>query len=354
MKIIFIPTWNVKHVDTDDIRIQAPDKKVTGSKYWFFKYFPDETTVDIIDIGKKSSFQKLEQKIKFYIVQPIKAFKQRNKYDIVISHGAQSGLVYELLTSFVKIKPKHLMFDIGGLNGARINNFETPLIKFALRKNPYIIVHSSEQLSLYKNSYPNLSKNAHFIPFGADVEYFSTNNHKTPLKKTIVSFGYLKRDYTTLCNAFIASNKTDITLYIIGDDSLQSDYANHPNIVFLKRIPLKELIEHILQSWAVVVPLPVFNYSYGQMSFLQSMAMKKALIVTKTPSSQDYIKNTKGIIGVSPYNVDDMIKAIETITNKTSAEIKEMGEENYRVVSQFFNEKNMATQIYNYIITSIT
>ena len=90
----------------------------------------------------------------------------------MISHGAQSGLLYELLTSFVKRKPRHLMFDIGGLNGSRINNYETPLIRYALRRSPAIIVHSSRQLDLYRQHYPNLLAKSTFIPFGADFYYF--------------------------------------------------------------------------------------------------------------------------------------------------------------------------------------
>lgn len=98
--------------------------------------------MDVLDIGAPGTLQKLEKKIKFYIKQPIRSFRRRNDYDLVISHGAQSGLLYELLTSFVKHKPRHLMFDIGGLNGSRINKYETPLIRYALRHSPAIIVHS--------------------------------------------------------------------------------------------------------------------------------------------------------------------------------------------------------------------
>lgn len=169
MKILFIPNWRVNRLSTDVPTIQAPDKQVQGEPYWFFKYFPEGTQVDIIDIGKENQFRKIEHKIKFYLVQPWKAFRARKHYDLVISHGAQSGLVYELLTSFVKRKPQHLMFDIGGLNGARVNHTEMPLIRWALRKAPHIIVHASRQLSLYAKHYPKLAPKATFIPFGNDV-----------------------------------------------------------------------------------------------------------------------------------------------------------------------------------------
>ena len=85
------------------------------------------------------------------------------------------------------------MFDIGCLNGARINNLEYKLINFALRKSPSIITHSSVQLDFYKNHYPNLYDKAKFIPFGVDVDYFKTESIDTD-EKTIVSFCTGKRD----------------------------------------------------------------------------------------------------------------------------------------------------------------
>ena len=50
MKILFIPNWRVNRLSTDVPTIQAPDKQVQGEPYWFFKYFPEGTQVDIIDI----------------------------------------------------------------------------------------------------------------------------------------------------------------------------------------------------------------------------------------------------------------------------------------------------------------
>lgn len=62
MKILFIPNWNVKHLLEDDPAIQAPDKYVKGKPYWFFRYFPKDTEVDIIDIGKNRGFRRLRRK----------------------------------------------------------------------------------------------------------------------------------------------------------------------------------------------------------------------------------------------------------------------------------------------------
>lgn len=350
MKILFLPNWNVKRYDSDPANIQAPDKLVTGEPYRFFRHFPKDTQVDVLDIGTDDFIRKIEHKIKFYIKQPLQAFRRRDQYDLVISHGAQSGLVYELLTSFCRHKPPHLMFDIGGLNGARINHTETPIIRFALRKAPHIIVHSSRQLSLYEDHYPCLARHAHFIPFGTDFNYFNDATRITPpIRKSIVAVGYAKRDYDTLCKAFTATSRTDYELHIIGDTTLQNTYRDDKRIHFHKFMPLAELMHFTLESAFVVVPLPEYLYSYGQMSFLQSMAMEKAAIVTLTTSSRDYVADAPGVLSPEPYNTAQMRQALEQYMSTPLAQLQQIGRSNACYVRQHFNEQQMALGILDII-----
>lgn len=351
LKILFIPNWRVARLGKDDASLQAPDKCVEGMPYWFFKHFKEQPVVDVLDIGQENWWRKVEHKIKFYISQPIKAFARRNRYDVVLSHGAQSGLVYELLASFCRKKPLHVMFDIGGLNGARINRYETPLIRFALRKSPVIIVHSSRQLELYKEHYPNLYEKAHFVPFGTDFNFFSGegrvdsgefDEHREHL---LLSVGYAKRDYKTLCEAWKKADVGDYRLRIVGDDSLKEQYKDCPSIEFSGKIPIAELMSITHRCTAVIVPLPEYMYSYGQMTILQSMAMAKPMIVTCTTSTADYIDETPGVIAVEPEDIDSMVLSIEKMCSLSDTELRQMGEKNQAYVKSHFNEMQMAEKI---------
>jgi len=349
MRILFTPNWTVHHLDIDDGLIQPPDKQVADQGYWFFRYFPSGYQVDIIDRGRKSWFRDFEKKIKFYILQPIRAFRKRNTYDIVVSHGAQSGLVYELLCSFVKKKPPHLMFDIGGLNGARINHYETPLIRFALRKRPYILVHSSRQVDFYREYYPQLTAKVRFIPFGVDCSYF-TPKPTVSRTRTILTFGKAKRDNLTLCEAFSRiGDKRGYRLIVVGEQELSRRFAHVNEISFRPVVPLPELMRLIAESEFIVIPLPEYRYSYGQMSFLQSMAMGKALIVTRTTSSVDYINEAPGVIGVEPYDVEGMEHAIEDMIGMDHARREAIGMANRDYVTSNYNECDMSKAICDYI-----
>jgi len=349
MRILFIPNWTVHRLDNDNPEVQPPDKLVSGQGYWFFKYFPQDTQVDVIDRGHKSWFRDLEKKIKFYIKQPIRAFKLRNNYDIVISHGAQSGLVYELLTSFVHNKPPHLMFDIGGLNGARINHTETPLIRYALRKAPYIIVHSSRQIEFYREYYPALVNRVRFIPYGVDCKYF-VPQHDVEITRTILTFGKAKRDNATLCQAFAQlSDKRGYRLVVVGDTSLSQEYEYDENITFMPVVPLAQLVQMMASSSFIVIPLPEYMYSYGQMSFLQSMAMGKALIVTATTSSVDYVTDAPGVLTVPPASVDAMCDALDEMISMTDAQRNAIGMANRSYATSRFDEREMSAAIHGYV-----
>jgi glycosyltransferase involved in cell wall biosynthesis len=345
LRVLFIPNWKVSSLEVDTPSIQAPDKFVKNLPYWFFRYFPIDTHVDVIDIGKMNIIRKIEKKMKFYICQPLKAFLFRNKYNVVISHGAQSGLFYEFLTSFVKQKPLHVMIDVGGLNGARSNFLEVALIRFAMRKKPTVVIHSSRQITLYQSLYPFMVDKVYFIPFGVDCDYFGGFAQVENIGDYAVSFGSLKRDYPTLLKSWKNYSITT-PLHIIGVNSGPYQSLSSDSVFFFDKMPLLKLIKQIKGSRFVILTLPVYNYSYGQMSLLQSMALKKVVIVTFTVSTSDYIKEANGVFGVEPDSPEQLAAAVRHVLSLSHRQLIELGESNQNYLRAHFNEKNMAEKIF--------
>lgn len=343
MRILFLPNWNVKYLTVDRNDIQSPDKYVAGAPYWFFRYFPDETIVEVLDIGKESWFLRLEKCLKFYIKQSFVAFNNRNKYDVVVSHGAQSALVFSLLMNFVRCKSiKHVIIDVGGFNGSRINLYETPFIKLALKSCPSIIYHTSKQRVLYEKAYPFLLSKSCFIPFGVDTEYFVPLN-ATP-QKYVLSFGSIKRDYNTLIKSW-HNLDANIILKIVG---YKKEHEIDGNIEYIPKTNITRLKQYIAESLFVVIPLPVYNYSYGQMSFLQSMSMGKVVLVSSVPSSVDYLEGAPGGFCVEPYSVKDMTDKIKKLLADEDKLIS-MGMMNRVFIEQNFSEKKMGEEMYRVI-----
>ncbi|GHS92685.1 hypothetical protein FACS1894203_5260 [Bacteroidia bacterium] len=352
MKVLFLPNWKVPVLEKDDDSIQAPDKYIKGEPYWFFRFFPPETEVDIIDFQEKNILHKLEKKVfKTYIWQSILAFRKRKSYDVVISHGAQSGIVFSFLRNFCsKKKPEHYILDIGGMNGARNNWPEISILKLALRSNPYIICHSRIIIENYKNTFKNLVNRSVFIPFGVDTDYFSPFENNSG-EKYILSFGTGKRDYDTLFKAWSELNYPDVKLKIIGR-TLKKGEQLPPRIELTDKVSIHKLIEEINNSLFVVIPLPVYNYSYGQMSFLQSMSLGKTVVVTKTPSSIDYLTDNRGSFFVEPFDTEDLKAKIRFLLD--NPEILSQSNDKARpYILQNFSEKLMGKRIADFIAPNL-
>jgi glycosyltransferase involved in cell wall biosynthesis len=343
MKILFLPNWKVQALSEDVTAWQAPDKQVTGQPYWFFRYFPADCQVDIVDFQQPNWLSFLEKKLNLYVWQGIKAFFRRGHYDLVVSHGAQSGLIYSLLRAITfRRRPPHLIFDIGSMNGARSNKIENAVISLALKGQPHIVVHSRVIIDNYRQTYPALVERTKYIPFGVDVDDF-TPAATEEVGNYVLAFGAAKRDYPTLLEAW-AGIRTDTKLCLIGyRQSVELD-----NVETIARVSISELKEYIRQALFVVIPLPVFNYSYGQMSFLQSMSMGKTVVVTRTPSSVDYLQDGEGAYFVEPGDVAGMRDRISTLLND-EAMLAAANAKARAFVEAHFSEQMMAEQLHDYM-----
>lgn len=343
--------WKIHYSYEDREDIQPPDKVVKGKKYWFFRYWPDaDIQVDVIDFSRLPLLHYLEKnKFKFYIFQILKAIPISRNYDLIISHSAQSAVFLDFLRTFVnKSYPPHIVIDPGCFNGARDNKFETSLIRYASQSINGLIYHSTIQEQYYRKHLPFLLRKSRFIHFGTDTEFFKPIDN-VPGEDYVISIGYMKRDYLTLLKAW-SQISTETKLRIVGIKNLRMLGITRltSNVELYDRVSISKLKQLIAGAKFVVIPLPYYKYSYGQMTLLQSMAMAKAVIVTKTPSAKDYITNSKDGLFVEPYNIGDMREKIEFLLNNPSL-VERLSKQARKTVEQKFNEKIMAQKIYAFV-----
>ncbi len=201
MKVLFLPNWQVHKIKEDTDNLQRPDKVVDGSPYWFFKYWPGEPEVDIIDIGSKGVLLTLQKKfLKLYIIQALRAVFKLKDYDLVISHCGQSGLPLALLTKLLRIKsPPHILIDIANLTGGKQRSaFWRGVTKWALTSIDGILYHASFHRENY-DRYGIVEKKLFSVPFGVDTEQFKPAGDSSDY---ILSFGRSYRDYPLLLEAY--------------------------------------------------------------------------------------------------------------------------------------------------------
>ena len=349
MKILVLVNWKIRRTKDIPDDIQSPDYYSEKEKYWFFKYFPKDTQIDVVDISSFKFWEKFERnKLHFYIVQTIKAILKIRKYDIIVSHGMPSGIGVALFRRILKTKAKHVVFDIGSFNSAAESGKILKLNQFASKSIDGVIYHSSKQLEYYKKFYPWLVKKSKFIAFGTDIEYFKRDEKENiETDNYIISIGYSMRDFETLIKAFKKVKNKEIKLKIIGTTKLE---VNDKRIELIKAIPKRELNIQIQKAKFGILPLEYKNFSFGQMTLLQQMYYKKAVITARVPSMIDYIEDKKTGILYEPKNIKDLEEKI-TLMIENDKLREEIGNNARKSVENKFNEKNLGKETYKFIKT---
>lgn len=343
MKILMLVNWKILYGNTVPQDKQTPDYYIEGMPYWFYRYFIKKPEVDVIDI---SSFKLLEDfeknKLHFYIWQTLKIIPKLGNYDLIISHGMQSGVVLSLWRRIFNIKAKHIVFDIGSFNSAAEKGFALRLMQFASRSIDGIIYHTSSQIQYYRKYYPWILPKSSFIRFGTDTDFFNLDNMEDSADKGtyILCVGYAKRDWNTIAKSY-EKLKTNINLRLIGH--VESNF-NKPGIEQIPFMPIKDLVKQMYNARFCVLPLESFNYSFGQMTLLQQMALGKCVITSKVPSMLDYIEDGRTGIFYEAGNVDELADQIAWAI-KESDEIEEVGKNARNWVEQYGNEESMAKEI---------
>lgn len=351
MKILMLVNWKIKYSDDIPDDLQSPDYYSKKEKYWFYKYFSEEVQVDVIDISSFKALENIEKNIlHFYILQALKAIFKLKKYDLVVSHGMQSGILIALFRSFFKTKAKHIVFDIGSFNSAKETGKILKLNQFASKSIDGIIYHEREQLEYYKKCFPWIIKKSKFIPFGADVDYFEKEKKSIEIKsfqdgKYIISIGYKFRDNETLEKAFKKCNIKNCKLKIIGSVKEKKEEGN---IQYYPPISKSELNKEIQNALFCILPLDYMNFSFGQMTLLQQMYYGKIVITADVPSVRDYIINGKTGILYKHKDSEDLKNKIEYVFNNYN-NLQDISNAAKKSVDTQFNEKNMAKNVEEFL-----
>lgn len=352
MKILMLVNWKIEYTDKIPADKQPPDYYIKGEDYWFFRYFKNkkDIQVDVVDIRSFQALENFEQnKIRFYVWQTLKILPKLKNYDLVLSHGMQSGIVLCLWRRlFGKGRYKHIVFDIGAFNSAREEGKALKLMQFASKTLDGVIYHTAIQKEYYRKCHPWLLDKSRYITFGTDAEYFTTQEIKRGAEEPyILTFGYDKRDWDTLLKAYDKLD-TDIPLRLIGNKEIQT---KNSQVEIWDKVNIVELKKQIKNAVFCVLPLKSFHYSYGQMTLLQQMALKKAVVVADVPSIRAYFKNNNMLLYESE-NVEMLREQMQKLIDRV--DLREKIEANAeKTVKEIFNEKNMALEIEKMIMSTM-
>lgn len=341
MKILLLINWKIRYCEQVPDDLQPSDYSCPQEPFWFFKYFEKKPQVDVVDISAPKWIEKVENKIRFHFYQTLKILSKVNKYDLIFVHGSNSAMLLCALKRFFRLKmPPILDVDISSFHQASCSGMIHRLSQYSSKAFDYMIYHTSSQQQYYKDQFPWLKDKCEFIPFGVDYNYWKLKTYEDIPEKNqyIVCVGYRKRDWNTLLESF---NRVDVPekLYLIGNPDIKCD---NPKVKVLPFIPIDELMTYIVNSKFSVVPLDDFNYSFGQMTLLQQMALGVPILAADVPAIRDYCNCSKGVLSYTPYDSIDLAQKIVQMSNFSEDTLKAMAQENMTVIKTLLSEQEMA------------
>lgn len=344
IKVLMLVNWKVRYCNDVPADLQPPDYCINGKPYWFYRYFEGNWSVDVVDIHSLPAIETFEkEKLRFYSLQTLRVLPKLRQYDLIVSHGMQSGVVLSLWRSLFKTKAKHIVFDIGSFASASKHGAALKLMQVASRSIDGVIYHTSSQINYYREFFPWLVDKAQFVPFGTDLDFFQDRNVKAFEGESpyFTCIGAGKRDWETLVNAY-SQIETNVRLKIIGH--VDERFADVHGVDMIPHVPVRSMMSYIKGALFCALPLEVYNYSYGQMTFMQQMAMGKCVIAAKAPSLVDYAEDGRSALFYEPKNVDQCRRVLQRVMG--DAEFRDrIAREAPKWLEEHRNERLMALAI---------
>lgn len=296
------------------------DWLLTPGYRWLWDYLPDyNDQVDFVSISPPiDRFPGLGKFLGYYqkyFLLALKAFPKMNQYDIVVAWEAKNGLPLALLRKITNnIQTPFVILNFVLKGNLALNSLG--LIRYALRAVDKVICVSKKEAEFYPKIL-KISKNLFFQIPTLRPDYFS--NLPPGSGDYIFSAGRSHRDYATLLKAV----RCLPTRLVINARPFNLKGLKPPdNVKTNKFLPFNEYLAYIRNARFVILPLYSAMHASGETFILDCMAASKAVIATRTISTEEFIQ--PGINGflVEPGDIDTLKQNIQKLLNDPGEAIR--------------------------------
>lgn len=226
------------------------------------------------------------RRIIIYVIMALKLFIHHRHINVLVCWQQFFGLIYASLCQLFHVK-KHTNLLVMGFIYRPKTGITGKLYRWWIQRTltsgyiGNIIVYSQQEVEYYSNLLTVDSHLFHFIPLAIDTEdvidvvddgfWFST--------------GKSNRDYSFLVNAL---SNTDYRLIIACDELTQPDADN---IKVFHNTFGNDMLRLMGRAHGVIIALDNEHVSSGQLVMLQAMSLSKPIVITRSDSITDYVKN---------------------------------------------------------------
>lgn len=313
--------------------------------------------VDVIQPFSATFFQRgKRRKLNIYLSEfylPLTALLKSHKYNVIISWSMRIGIIYGLLNRMFRLsqKAKHIIYDFH-VNLDRkdlLYRVKLFITKVAVKGIDFFLTTSTAEEKIYSSMFGIPEKRIKFFPIAAPKHFF---DYSRELGSYIFSYGNSDRDYDTLVEAV---KNLSVELIILSQTYIpKSRLPKNVQIITKPHYGI-DLINLILGSRMVVLPLVSANVSAGQTALLESMALGRTVIVTRNMATEEYGEHGKSLFFYEAGNVKqlrDIINSLyhnsqllEEIGKKARESICNIPEIRTKILHQIYHKlQNMAME----------
>jgi glycosyltransferase involved in cell wall biosynthesis len=295
-------------------------------KPWWWQHIEKHTgkcNVEYVRITTEKNKQESNLSSKDFLIITLNILKTLRKYKpkyvFTFECGVASFLLAFLQTLGFKNEIRHVILQF--IMREKENNLKSRakflLMRLILSSIYAAACSSTVEVAYYRKAFKWAHDKTFFLPINSEPEYFDIN--VACCEDYILTAGRTFRDYKTLLNAVSGSN---YTVVVVASKWNINEKDLPPNVLIKYDIDKKKLTELMIKCKFVVVPLEEKSISTGQSVLMQAMAMGKAVVITKSAGSVDYIKNLESGILVPPNDSEKLRKAIKYLYENDNARIR--------------------------------
>lgn len=347
MRVLFVPNWPVRGQRGGGQ--EAANHVPRDGTYWFFRHWPGPPDVEVVDPGAERIWEFQRKYLRFYPLQVVRVLRARRRHDVIVAHGAQSGLGVCLLKRLGLLGRVPLaIIDVGAINGGRIDDPLLPLYRWLLERADLIVYHASVQARFYESALPEIVDRTVFVPFGMDLVDNQRDHACTRGDDYLLSMGFdsTSRDWTTLLRAYRMSG-VSIPLKVVGYCG-PFEQPTPKGVKLAPPVSLPEVTRLVQGARAVVLPLPAMRFACGQQTLLQCMLSGKAIVTTRSPAISDYVSPGIDCIAGPPGDVEAMSTGIKMVAADSDLVVA-LGRRARRTALAAGGEAAMAASLYRHV-----
>lgn len=257
----------------------------------------------------------------FYKVFRMRHFIHRS--DRIVTTADRVGIPLIILMSLRLVPKREIIYISIGLPEVfekMSSVFSWLFLKMSLHVVAEIICYGHEEYLLLQKRFSQTSIRVHFIPFGVDTDAFTPQNISEECKDVVCVGADIHRDFLTLFK--LAQQRQEISFSVITSSSRQKEWEKNgitipKNVQVALDVPFNEMKRVLSQAMCVILPVRNNSYSGATTTLLQTMALEKAVIVSRVGAIKNgyHLEHEKNVFFVSPENLSELKTALSRLLN---------------------------------------